>query len=340
LLYSASSPVRIDLAGGTLDLFPLYLFEGGAMTVNMAIDPLTECTIELSADDKIVITSPGTDKEVSFTVDTITHEHGLGLISRAVSFFRPVTGMRISACSNVPRGSGLGASSSLLVSVIKCMNDLPESAKMFPCIKNWQQLLAIAQGLETWHLQVPTGQQDYLAAIHGGLRSYSFGIEGLSIIDPCSQGFSQFIAEHLVLYYTGQSHLSALPNWEVFQSRVNKQAVTVESLKIIKKITMRIHEALQQEDFEKFARLLGKEWSVRKKLSPAVTTPAIDRIMKKALAAGALSGKVAGAGGGGCVFFLTGDTLKLSEVLAKEEGRVLEFNFSPGKASCHDIMTE
>src|SRR5678809_1696299 len=127
MIIESSAPPRVDLEGGTIDIWPLYLFHPGATTVNFALSLRARCTIETRDDGRIVLESR--DRKVSFETDLsamedLLLEERLELVSKLVHFFKPTTGFHLVAASTVPAGAGLGGSSALAIACIGALNRL------------------------------------------------------------------------------------------------------------------------------------------------------------------------------------------------------------------------
>jgi D-glycero-alpha-D-manno-heptose-7-phosphate kinase len=127
MIIESSAPPRVDLEGGTIDIWPLYLFHPGATTVNFALSLRASCRIETNDDGRIVLESR--DRKVSFethlsAIEDLLQEERLELLSKLVHFFKPTTGFHLVAEANVPAGAGLGGSSALAIACIGALNRL------------------------------------------------------------------------------------------------------------------------------------------------------------------------------------------------------------------------
>jgi D-glycero-alpha-D-manno-heptose-7-phosphate kinase len=149
---------------------------------------------------------------------------------------------------------------------------------------------------------VPTGVQDYRPALYGGIAAIELGVAGVArlslAVDPAA------LEARLVLAYTGASRNSGINNWDVMVRRINGDAAVAAAFDGIRDAALGVRAGLERGDWAAAARHLACEWEHRKRLAPGVTTPAIDALLASARAAGALAGKVCGAGGGGCLFCL------------------------------------
>ncbi|MCD6310046.1 MAG: hypothetical protein J7M18_04990, partial [Candidatus Eremiobacteraeota bacterium] len=194
-----SSPTRIDLAGGTLDIFPLYLFEEGGLTVNMAVNIKSIVQIQKIPWRKIVLES----KDLGICLESenageLPLGAGLDLLARVVHFFNPAPGLKITTTSNAPPGGGLGASSSLLMSLMFSLNKI--TGKGYTP----EEIIDYGANLEAQTIRVPTGKQDYYAAVFGGINALFFRVDGIERkkIIP-SEGFIQYLEKGLILTFTG-----------------------------------------------------------------------------------------------------------------------------------------
>ena len=130
---TASAPTRIDLAGGTIDIWPLYLFHPGAMTVNFALSLLASVRIETRADNRIILESR--DRGVGFEttlsrIGELAHDERLELVAKMVHFFRPTQGFHLVANSDAPAGAGISGSSALAIALIGALNRLVGDAAL------------------------------------------------------------------------------------------------------------------------------------------------------------------------------------------------------------------
>ena len=292
----ASAPTRIDLAGGTLDIWPLYLFHPGAQTVNAAIVQRATCTVSASPDRRLQIVSQ--DTGAGLYADTwrqLATDGDNRLLAHIVRFFE-VDGVRIATRAASPLGAGIAGSSALNVAACAalaewCRVDYPA-----------EQLLTVAMNLEARTLGIPTGVQDYRPALYGGVSAIELGPAGVRRVpldvDPTDLG------RRIVLAYSGESRSSGINNWEIARRHIEGDAAIVAHFRRIAEIAAATRDALTRHDWAELARQVTLEWRERQALAPGVTTPAIDRQFAAAIAAGAAAGKVCGAGGGGCAFFL------------------------------------
>lgn len=326
MLIESSAPTRVDLAGGTIDIWPLYLFHPGAATLNFATSLRAHCRIQTRDDGRIVLESR--DRKVAFemelaAIEDLASEKRLELISKLVHFFKPTTGFHLTANSLAPAGAGLGGSSSLAIACIGALNRLVGNRY------DERKFITIAANVETTVIKVPAGFQDYYGAQYGGASCIHFradGIEREAIeIDVAK------LESRITICYTGEPRLSGTNNWEIFKRHIDGDSDLFELFDGIRDSTMRMRAAVMNDDWEQVRETMRAGYPNRKRLAPGVTTPQMDRLVEKALANGAEAAKVCGAGGGGCIAFLCAEGRKadVEKALMTEDGaEVLDWKFS------------
>lgn len=297
------APNRIDLAGGTLDIYPLYLFLNGGYTLNAAIDLYSSVELEPLSDDHFEFYSHDLNCQLQVSREDLlagkADDSEFRLLVQAVRFYLPSCGLRISSRNQAPKGSGLGASSALLIALSGALNQL--NATYY----KGEHLIHRAADLEAWVLDIPTGKQDYFAALYGGLQAIHFSNQGIKReAFQLSKAFMQTLNQGLVLSFTGQSHFSGTNNWNMMKRYIDNSGETRASLQAIRYTSAALYQALKNEDLEHVYALLNQEWDNRKALAEGVSTPQIEDMIAAANEAGARASKICGAGGGGCLLTL------------------------------------
>jgi D-glycero-alpha-D-manno-heptose-7-phosphate kinase len=292
LVVEATAPTRIDLAGGTLDIWPVYLFHPGAVTVNAAIDRRAWCRVETGTAGVVIESKDTRAKAEGKDVSEVLHGGALSLVAYILRALGIETGVKVVTEARVPAGSGLGGSSALAVAVAAA------ASKAVGRELDADGLWPVVRDAEAQSIAVPTGVQDYLAAIHGGvlgihLEPGRLRVEKLQT-DPGR------VEESLILVDAGVTRFSGINNWEVFKGQIDGNEGVRSALHDIVSAASRVREALLGHRYEDVGPLMAEEWAARKRLAPSVTTPEIDRIAEIAAAAGGAA-KVCGAGGGGMV---------------------------------------
>ncbi len=296
------SPTRVDLAGGTLDMWPLYNFTAGATTINLAIDIWTTAEINIRTDRKILINSPDLKKKWEFQdLQAFREAQDLSLNFYQIIFFQFSQfleklghGFEIITTSESPIGGGLGGSSSLTISILKALHQLLNLP-----LPPTHELVNLAHNIEAEMLRTPTGTQDYYPAVTGGLSFIEYRADSTRQILLSIENTP--FADNFLLVYTGRSHHSGLNNFEVLKSAVEGDPAVLNALMQIKLISEELKTAIQNSRWESIPELFKREYAARIQLTPAFTSPEIEKLAEICLAAGALAVKICGAGGGGCV---------------------------------------
>ncbi len=317
MIIESSAPTRVDLAGGTIDIWPLYLFHPGAATVNFAISLRAHCRIETRDDDRIILESA--DRKVSFetrlsAVEDLAREERLELISKLVHFFKPTTGFHLTTTSQAPAGAGLGGSSALAIACIGALNRLEGNRY------DERKFIALVANIETTVIRVPAGFQDYYPAFYGSTSCIHFRVDGIE--REALQVSQSKLEDRIVICYTGEPRLSGTNNWEILKRHVDGDKQIFQIFEGIRDTAMNMREALLADDWERVSQIMQAAYPNRKRLTPGVTTPQMEVLVQKALANGAEAAKVCGAGGGGCIAFLCSDGRKddVERALAAAEG--------------------
>lgn len=324
MIIETSAPTRVDIAGGTIDIPPLFLFHEGAATVNFAISLMARCTIETRDDDKIILES--LDRGVSFetdldSIDDLKDEPRLELLSKLVYFFRPQTGFRMVTESEAPAGAGLAGSSTLNIACVAALNSLVGN-RYEP-----ERYIPIAANVECQVIKVPTGYQDYYSAQYGGTACIHFRPDGIlrEALDVDIEGLESRIA----ICYTGEPRNSGINNWEITKRHIDGDATIFRVFEGIRDTSVHMREALLNSDWKRVGQILIDAHPERKCLSPYITTPQMDHLIDVALANGAIAPKVCGAGGGGCIAFFCeeGRRREVESALEAEQGaEILDWN--------------
>jgi len=333
----ARAPTRVDLAGGTVDLWPLHLFLDRPLTVNAAIDVEATAIIEtaetpgweiVSRDRGVSCRIPpdaslgqaiaAAPEAVTFIV-RLAH-HFLDGVARAAR----TRALRITTACRAPAGSGLGGSSALGIALATALDRFAGTGL------DAGQILHLTRAVETQVLAIPTGEQDYHPALHGGVLALHYTVQGTRIerleVDAAA------MRQHILLIYTGVSRNSGISNWDIYKRYLDGDQVVRTALQSISDSAHAVREGLIAGRWSAVGTALAEEWTARRRLSPAVTDERIDGLIAGARESGALAGKVCGAGGGGCVIlWLPGEESRSAvEARVRSMGaEVLQFRLSP-----------
>jgi D-glycero-alpha-D-manno-heptose-7-phosphate kinase len=319
----ASAPSRIDLAGGTLDIWPLSVLVPGAVTVNLAVDLRARVEIEPRDDGRVMIVSRDRRRRATrrLPIREADVRGPLSLLLRIVAAFDTGSGLTLACEAQAPAGAGMGGSSTLAIATGAALNRHTRGRL------GAERLLRRVINLEAAEIRVPTGNQDYLAAWHGGLAAYHHEADGTRReAIPIAPG----LEDRLVLAYTGEPRQSGFSNWEMFKRYVEGNRRAVERMETIARIARELLAALRQGDLDEAGRLIGEEGRLRFRLAPSVATPALRQATTAARRAGALGAKVCGAGGGGCLvaFAREGRREAVARAIAGTGARILDAKIS------------
>ena len=318
----AKAPTRVDLAGGTLDIWPLYLFHPAAVTVNAAITRYAYCTIETNAgsDARIRLVSRDTNREETFASYAAlerARRYKLPLLAELVKIFQPAAGFTLSTDSEAPAGAGIGGSSAMAVAICAALDKLTGADKTKV---DW---INISRDAEAIVIHVPTGTQDHYPPAFGGASAIELRPGGVHRADLRVD--VNELERRLMLCYSGKPRRSGVNNWEVFQAQINGKKKVHHNLERISEVAQELRKALERSDWNEVGRLMREEWAFRKKNLPTISTKTIDAIITGARRNGALGGKVCGAGGGGCVVLLieVGARKAVEQTIMKAGGQLL-----------------
>lgn len=318
MIIESSAPTRVDLAGGTIDIPPLFLFHEGAATVNFAVSLLAKCRIETRSDDRIILES--VDRGVRFEttlaeLPRLKGEPRLELLSKLVYFFKPETGFHMITESEAPAGAGLAGSSTLNIACIGALNKLVGDRY------TEDRFIPIAANVECQVIRVPTGYQDYYSAQYGGVAAIHFAADGMHR-EPLVTVDIDRLQERIAVVYTGEPRNSGTNNWEITKRHIDGDRDIFDIFEEIRDTSIDLRAALLETDLTAVGEILKASFPGRKRLSPHITTPQMDHLISTALNNGAIAPKVCGAGGGGCIAFYCEEGRKneVEAALAAEPG--------------------
>ena len=315
----ASAPTRIDLAGGTLDIWPLYLFHEGAQTLNAAISLRASCDLRSRADRRLAIVSEDSGERVDVEHwSQLRDTHDLKLLGKLLHYFQ-AEGLELTTRSDSPVGAGIAGSSALNIAVCGALNAWSGGHRTA------DELFQIAMNVEAQAIEVPTGAQDYRPAFFGGVSAVELGVNGVRRV--ALDVTPQELQSRLALAYTTASRNSGINNWDVTKRHIDGDVAVRTSFARIRDIAAGMRTALERRDWPEVGRQIAAEWENRKKLAPGVTTAEIETMLAAAARAGAMGGKVCGAGGGGCLlcFGDPADIPDIRQALHESGARVLDF---------------
>ena len=335
MIIRSKAPLRLGLAGGGSDVSPYSDLYGGII-LNATINLYAYCTIEETTDDAITVESYDGDCFEQYPLSRELEIDGKasllkGTYNRVMrDFDLPLKACRITTYNDAPAGSGLGTSSTMVVAILKAF------VEWYSLPLGDYEIARLAYEIERKDLQLSGGKQDQYAATFGGFNYMEFLKDDMVIVNPLK--VKRWIIDELeasiVLYFTGRSRSSAAIIDEQKKNTSSGNTRSIEAMHRIKQSAVDMKLAVLKGDMKEFARILGQGWEDKKKMAGAITNPVIEEAFEVALKAGALAGKVSGAGGGGFIMFVVNPARKkaVTDALSRLNGFTMHFNFTDGGA--------
>lgn len=303
MIVRSKAPLRLGLAGGGTDVSPYSDLYGGAI-LNSTISMYAYTTIEPTDDGRVEFLAP--DKGLHEVYDNATEvdTDGYFILHKGVynrivrQFTHSPLSLRISSFVDAPAGSGLGTSSTLVVSILGAY------VEWLKLPLGEYDIARLAYEIEREDLQLAGGKQDQYAATFGGFNYMEFHGDNV-IVNPLRvrQRYIDELNHNLLLYYTDTSHVSADIIREQQQNVKNKKTSSIESMHRLKEQAQQMKEALLKGHVGDIGEILNFGWQHKKQMAQSVSNERIDAIYNAAIKAGASGGKISGAGGGGFMFF-------------------------------------
>jgi D-glycero-alpha-D-manno-heptose-7-phosphate kinase len=316
---TASAPTRIDLAGGTIDIWPLYLFHEGASTLNAAISLRAHVEVA-DRHSGLELKSLDTNRTANAADwSELNGDGDLPLLALLARHYR-LKDATLTTRGESPAGAGIAGSSALTIAVCGAL------ARFTGAPSDPEHLLQVAMNVECQTIRVPTGVQDYRPALYGGVAAIELGATGVRRVaidvDP------RDLEQRIVLAYTGAPRNSGTNNWDITKRHTDGDRHIFDCFERIRDTAVAMRSALDRGDWDEVGRQIAIEWDNRKRLAPGVTTPVIDDLIARAKAAGATAAKVCGAGGGGCLFCFGPPSVRgaIAEALASGGARLLDYS--------------
>lgn len=335
MIIRSKAPLRLGLAGGGSDVSPYSDLYGGII-LNATINLYAYCTIEETTDDAITVESYDGDCFEQYALARELEIDGKasllkGTYNRVMRDFNlPLKACRITTYNDAPAGSGLGTSSTMVVAILKAF------VEWYSLPLGDYEIARLAYEIERKDLQLSGGKQDQYAATFGGFNYMEFLKDDMVIVNPLKvkRWIIDEMEASIVLYFTGRSRSSAAIIDEQKKNTSSGNTRSIEAMHRIKQSAVDMKLAVLKGDMKEFARILGQGWEDKKKMAGAITNPVIEEAFEVALKAGALAGKVSGAGGGGFIMFVVNPARKkaVTDALSRLNGFTMHFNFTDGGA--------
>ena len=330
MIIRSKTPLRLGLAGGGTDVSPFCDIYGGCV-LNVTINMYSYCTIRPTNDNIIKFISPDRNEVLEFEskailpVDNKLPLH-CGIYNRIVKDFnkgKPLS-FEMTTYSDAPAGSGLGTSSTMVVTIISAF-------------KEWLNLplgqydtAQLAYDIERKDLKFSGGKQDQYAATFGGLNFMEFFDNDKVIVNPLrlKKWIQNEMENSIVLYYTGTSRDSGKIIEE--QTKATKNEKSLEAIHKIKEQTFKMKECILKANFNGIAECLNQNWQEKKKTASVISNPKIEETYNFIMENGGLAAKISGAGGGGfmIIWCMPEKRYELIRALKKrEEGKTKVIDF-------------
>lgn len=316
-VFSAAAPVRLDFAGGWTDVPPFSAREGG-IVVAAAVQLFARAEVRLGGTGFRLVSDDLQDQlEVSDSAGLV-RDGRLDLLKAGLRML-PVGGCTLTTRSDAPPGSGLGSSGALDVALVAALT-LARGESRDPV-----EIAETACHLEAVEAGIPGGRQDQFASSHGGFLRLEFRDPDAEVyrlrLDP---EFTAVLARRMLLCYTSASRFSGATIDRVMQAYQQGNRQVCSALHGLRDVAEAMTAALSQADFVRVGRLLTENWKHQQALDSRMCTPEMARLERAVLEAGALGGKAAGSGAGGCMFFLgPDDPSAVIEAARRAGGRIL-----------------
>ena len=331
MLYRSKAPLRIGLAGGGTDVSP-YSDEFGGVILNVTLSLYAHTTIELLDEPIIVLESIDKNEIQNFELTTHLPIDGqLDLVKGVYNRIQKdypfaLRGFKISTKVDAPAGSGLGTSSTLVVSILGAFKE------MLKFKLNEYEIAHYAYEIERLDLALAGGKQDQYAATFGGFNFMEFSSNNKVIVNPLRirQDYINELENNLVLYFTSSTRESATIIKEQQKNVIEKNVKSIEAMHHLKDQAKRMKEALLMGKIDTIGEILDYGFQQKKDMASNISNDRIEDIYQQVKLAGATGGKISGAGGGGfMIFYCPKNTKhKVIDTLESLGGTIKQYSFT------------
>lgn len=311
------SPLRISLGGGGTDL-PSYYQDHGGFLISAAIDKYVWVTMSRPFVPGVFLKYSKIEKVD--TVDQIEHP-----IVREAFRMMGITELQheITTLADIPAGTGLGSSGSFTTALLKAMYSF-ERRLLLP-----GDLARLACEIEIEKLNQPVGKQDQYIAAYGGITAFEFAKNGEVEASPVamSQTTLHELEDHLLLFFTGYSRsASAILKDQDTRTKASDDSM-ISGMHYVKELGFRSKQALEANQPAVFGEIMHEHWENKRKRSSGMSNPKIDEWYELGRKAGAIGGKLVGAGGGGFLMFYAPEPMKVRQAMIEAGLEEVRFRF-------------
>lgn len=337
MIFRSKAPLRIGLAGGGTDVSP-YSDQFGGIILNATISKYAHASIELISDSKIILHSVDQQQEEIYDLSNQLPINGtLDLLKGVYNRIQKdhpfaLTGFKLYTHVEAPAGSGLGTSSTLVVSILGAFLQFLQ-IKM-----NEYEIAHYAHDIERVDLALAGGKQDQYAATFGGFNYMEFAADNRVIVNPLRirQEYINELENNLLLFFTSTTRESATIIKEQQKNVVEKNIKSIEAMHHLKDQATMMKEALLMGDIDKIGEILDYGFQQKKEMASKISNKEIEEIYNTVKEAGASGGKISGAGGGGFMIFYCPRNTKFNVINALQQ---FEGSLSPFSFTKHGLTT-
>lgn len=329
----ASGSVRVDLLGGTIDLWPINLILKNAITLNLATSLKAKVVItKNSASSGLKIISKDYEVTKSWSREELVKDKIFDGSFKEWSFVLQIinsfdllfSGLIIELESGSPAGAGLGGSSAMGITMYKALCKV--SRREF----KEDEALKVVSSIEARILNKgPTGLQDYYPALYGGVLALHWKDSGIKVEQLYSRELVEFLESHMTLVFSGEKRLSGINNWEVYKRFFDGDKVVQDGLQQISDLSFQAYKLIIEKKYIGLLELISKEGKIRRELFNGIVTPAMDALLETlSKSIPDLGMKICGAGGGGCFLLIhtKSDKIKIDQEVKNAQMQVLAFH--------------
>lgn len=325
MIIRGRAPLRVSFGGGGTDVEPFCVEQGGAI-IGSTINKYAYCSILPKENDEITVHSLDFDMTVKYNAkENYVYDGKLDLVKAALNALEINQGCEVYLQCDAPPGSGLGTSSTVMVALLMAMS------KWKGITLDAYEMADLAYHVEREVLGISGGYQDQYAATFGGFNFIEFHGRNNVVVNPLriKKDIIHELQYNLLLCYTGNIHVSANIIQDQVNNYKNKESDAIAAMSEVKALAYAMKDELLKGNLHSFGKLLDYGWQSKKRMSNKITNPQIDELYEEALKAGALGGKLLGAGGGGYLLMYCPYNVKHKVAKRMQEvgGQLADWNF-------------
>jgi D-glycero-alpha-D-manno-heptose-7-phosphate kinase len=337
VLIRGKAPLRVSFAGGGSDVSP-YCDEYGGCVLSTTVGMYVYGALEVRNDKRVHIFSLDYEEMIKYELGGELHDGDkLRFLRALIARLNPPTGLNIYIHSDAPPGTGLGSSGAISALIVGLCN------RAFNFMMTRYEMAQLAYEVEHDDLGRAVGRQDHYAALFGGLNFIEFG-RGGTLVTPLrlEPWIQEELSYHAQMFYTKKKRDSSDLVAHQIEATREKRGETMDALAEMKDLAGEMKACLLRGQMRRFGDLLDRGWQAKKRMNPHAATPYLDELYGAAREAGALGGKILGAGGGGFFFFYTPFMKKgrVTEVLTRMGAQPVGFVLDHAGMQTWDVVEQ